>query len=145
MLLQNPLPPDLTVLITDTLESPGTFLLTQFVLRAVRDGRKTLLVGLAHPFEHYSAILKKNGLQLASERDKGRFAFVDGVSSSPDVLHTLLLAIVNFIESSETPLIVLDDISSLLWAGAPVLEVARFAASVRSLVSKVTFISFQPH
>lgn len=67
----------------------------------------------------------------------GRFAFVDGVSGSPDVLLTLLLAVKDFLDSSEQPLIVLDDISSLLWSGKSVLEVARFAATLRGLVSKV--------
>lgn len=54
------LPIDFTVLLTDTLESPATFLLTHFVARALREPRKVLFVGLSLAFEHYATVLKKN-------------------------------------------------------------------------------------
>lgn len=54
------LPRDFGVLVTDTLESPATFLLTYFIGRAVRDGRRTVVVGVAQGLEHYTGILRKN-------------------------------------------------------------------------------------
>lgn len=54
------LPTDFCILLTDTLESPATFLLTHFVGRALRDGRKTVLVGLSRGMEHYATILRKS-------------------------------------------------------------------------------------
>ena len=54
------LPADFCVLLTDTLESPATFLLTHFVGRALREPRKVVFVGVAQLFDHYATILKKN-------------------------------------------------------------------------------------
>lgn len=146
------LPADFSLLITDTLESPGTFLLTHFISRALRQPRKTLLVGFSHTFEHYSAILKKSvgcsaslgavaglkpalqGIQLANERT---FTFVD----ANDVGNTLLelyLSIEVALSAMEGALVVLDDLSSLLWAGHPAREVAQLFANVRALVSQVS-------
>ena len=56
------LPADLCALILDTVQAPATFLLTNFLARALRQSpaRHSTLVGLAHTLDHYEAILKKN-------------------------------------------------------------------------------------
>ncbi len=56
------LPADLCALIVDTVQAPATFLLTNFLAKALRQSpaRQSTLVGLAHTLDHYEAILKKN-------------------------------------------------------------------------------------
>lgn len=53
------LPPDLTLLISDTLESPATFLIVQHLALALKAKRPCVLVGLAQSFEYYTAVLRK--------------------------------------------------------------------------------------
>ena len=58
------LPPSFTLVLTDTLESPGTFLLTYFIskeLRSTELGRKrgVLLLGLGEGVLGYERVLKK--------------------------------------------------------------------------------------
>lgn len=55
------LPRDLQLLITDTLESPGTFLLTYFIAKALRHKvkRNVVFVGVSNDLEGLESILKK--------------------------------------------------------------------------------------
>jgi hypothetical protein len=53
------LPPGLSLLISDTLESPATFLLVQHLALALKARRPCVLVGLAQSFEYYTAVLRK--------------------------------------------------------------------------------------
>lgn len=54
------LPPGLSLLITDTLASPGTFLLTHFLARGLKEGRNCVLLSFRDVVAHYEGILKKN-------------------------------------------------------------------------------------
>lgn len=62
------LPNDFCMLITDTLESPATFLLTLLISRALRQPRNVVFVGLSDTFDHYAAICKKS---VRRERHSG--------------------------------------------------------------------------
>ena len=53
------LPPELSLLISDTLESPATFLVVQHLALALKARRPCVLVGLAQSFEYYTAVLRK--------------------------------------------------------------------------------------
>ncbi|KAI5481180.1 UPF0405 domain protein [Pseudohyphozyma bogoriensis] len=131
------LPAGLFLLITDALEAPGTFLLSHFVAKAVRDGRRTVFLGLSQSFDHYSAILKKTGVQLATARDKGVFTYIDAPPTSHDTLRLLSDALIPALEGAEQPLVVIDDVSSLQWSGQSVQDVARFVAGLRAVISNV--------
>lgn len=61
------LPADFSILISDTLEAPATFLVTHFLARALREPRKAVLVGLSQTFDHYASILKKTVRSPPSE------------------------------------------------------------------------------
>ena len=57
------LPNDFTLLLTDTLESPSTFLLTYFIARELRsefEKRRVVLIGLGEGVEGYTSLLRKN-------------------------------------------------------------------------------------
>jgi hypothetical protein len=146
------LPADLCILLTDTLESPSLFLLTHFLSRALRDGRRALVVGLGNSFDGYSAVLKKavrifqschacsgadaetQGIQLASEKNQKVFTFVEGrVEQSLEELYRRVEAALG-----EEALVIIDDISSLLWGGHSVVDLKRFFAGVRALVYAVS-------
>lgn len=53
------LPRELTMLISDCLEAPATFLIVQHVAQATKAKRKCILFGLSQSFDYYNAILRK--------------------------------------------------------------------------------------
>ncbi|KAM0748712.1 hypothetical protein T439DRAFT_382491 [Meredithblackwellia eburnea MCA 4105] len=155
MLLQSPLPGDLMVLITDTLESEATMLLTTAIttnIRKTQPASTTLLLALAHPFNHYASILKKNaspnGLQLQNEKEKGSFSFLEidpTASDKQQLLDSIFRATLDFLAASakpdstaapSPPLVILDDVSALLWSGIDALRLARFVGTLRGLCSE---------
>lgn len=175
------LPPDLCALIVDTVQAPATFLLTNFLAKALRNSppRQSTLLGLAHTFEHYEAILKKNvsllggivapqarrsslgsewrwrvvnqadiptcialqGIHLSVERKKGNFNYLEGawLVGAP-TLEPLYRQIETQLSqpSAQGSLILIDDLSCLLWAGHDSRSVAAFFAGVRALVAQVS-------
>lgn len=53
------LPRELSMLISDCLEAPATFLLVQHIAQALKNKRKCILFGLSQSFDYYNAILRK--------------------------------------------------------------------------------------
>lgn len=53
------IPPELALLISDSLEAPATFLLVEQLAAALKSKRKCILVGTAQSFEHYAALGRK--------------------------------------------------------------------------------------
>lgn len=156
------LPVDFAILLTDTLESPSTFLLTHFLARALREPRKVVLVGLSQGWDHYATILRKSvsssscaakglefseradggggylqGVQLDKERDAARFAFVDGDKSGGS-LKRVYEAVATALQSFGSALVLVDDLSCLLWSGHTSTDVARLFSGLRALVGSVS-------
>ncbi|KAK4057322.1 hypothetical protein OIO90_001819 [Microbotryomycetes sp. JL221] len=130
------LPLDFSVLITDAIESPATFLLTLFVTRTIRHGRNVIMVGLGDTLDHYTAICKKGGVQLQNEQKTGRFTFIDGVMT-PVPLQHLCDKIQLKLESAEPgTVLVIDDVTNLLWSGNDVQQVVKVVGCLRALVAK---------
>ncbi|KAM0789383.1 hypothetical protein ACM66B_000212 [Microbotryomycetes sp. NB124-2] len=130
------LPFDFCVLVTDAIESPATFLLTLFVTRSLRHGRPVIFVGLHDTLEHYSAICRKSGVQLVTEQNNGRFKFVDGLTTImqlQDVHNEVKSALA---ASGQGAVVVIDDVTSLIWSGNDARDVVRAMSSLRSLVSE---------
>lgn len=92
---------------------------------------------------------------MATERTKGRFAFLDarrslGIGSTLGhealrALYTSIQEAVGRLDQTQPPLIVVDDSSSLVWAGVDVEDILRFHTSLRALQRKVRFVSQVPH
>lgn len=159
------LPPGLSVLITDTLASPGTFLLTHFLARGLKEGRNCVLLSFRDVVAHYEGILKKNvrrhfhavlgqaqcwlclqSVQLSTFTRTGQFRFVDGLSaltqgstSWQDILQQIKAALDSFDSSTQPPLVIIDDITALLWTGqSSVRDVIKLSSSLRVLSRDVS-------
>ncbi|GAA5848250.1 hypothetical protein JCM9279_000990 [Rhodotorula babjevae] len=164
------LPPDFSLLLTDTLDAPATFLLVQLVARALRPAvpeperararaegpRRVVLVGVREREQYWGATLRKHGIQLATESSARRFTFLDASSPSlslADLFSSLRAALARpdhaapdaprppraatDADSGEPgPLVVIDDLSALLWVGREARDVVRWWRGVRALVSE---------
>ncbi|GAA5890552.1 hypothetical protein JCM8208_004912 [Rhodotorula glutinis] len=164
------LPPDLSLLLTDTLDAPATFLLVQLVARALRPAvpgpgrkrargegpRRVMLVGVREREEYWAATLRKQGIQLTTESSTGRFTFLDASSPSlplADLFSSLRAALARPLAAGPPrepraaadadgdgdepgPLVVIDDLSALLWVGREAKDVVRWWRGVRALVSE---------
>ncbi|BBN17090.1 elongator complex protein 6 [Marchantia polymorpha subsp. ruderalis] len=66
------------VLIKDCVACRGGFLLHYLLKRLLTStNARVVMLGLSEPFSHYSRIARKQGCNLQSMRDSGRFLFVD--------------------------------------------------------------------
>ena len=77
-----------------------------------------------------------------NEQEQRRFAFVDGSSSGSSLLG-LYEAVESALKGFGSALVIVDDLSSLLWSGHSSVDVARFSAGLRALVSKVGLPLFE--
>ncbi|TNY19421.1 hypothetical protein DMC30DRAFT_400429 [Rhodotorula diobovata] len=162
------LPPDFSLLLTDTLDAPATFLIVQLVARALRPAqpepgrraekrRRVVVVGVREREDHWAGTLKKHGIQLATESSARRFSFVDASSPSttlPDLFASLRAALAPSSPQpgegpsqapqrdgpadaeQPGPLVVIDDLSALLWIGREPREVVRWWRGVRAFVGE---------
>ncbi|KAL5714821.1 hypothetical protein ACHQM5_016728 [Ranunculus cassubicifolius] len=118
------LPHGRVVLIEDCVETSGDFILHHLVKRALslHSSAIVLFIALAHPFSHYDRILRKQGCNIATQRENGRFLFFDMRKlDSPDgteALIDLYRMIQKTVESTCSPkhnrsdvTIIIDDIS----------------------------------
>ncbi|GAA6005635.1 uncharacterized protein JCM10292_006721 [Rhodotorula paludigena] len=156
------LPAAVALLITDTLDAPASFVLVQLVAHALRPAaapgggsgaagkRRVVVLGVRERDEYWTAVLKKSGIQTPNERSTGHFTFIDGSSPSlalPDLFAALAAALVAPSQSAPPaspagtgdalgPLVVIDDVSALLWTGRDAREVVRWWRGVRALVAQ---------
>ncbi|KAJ4832013.1 hypothetical protein Tsubulata_026006 [Turnera subulata] len=67
------------VLIEDSVETSGSFVLHHLIKRALSPQSSNVIIFLAfsQPFSHYDRLLRKLGCNLAAQRDSGRFFFFD--------------------------------------------------------------------
>lgn len=86
----------------------------------------------------------EQGVQLVNEQQQGRFTFVDGSITSPNgnslaqLYEAVDTALGDGGEGGHSVLLIVDDVSSLLWSGHSSSEVARFSAGLRALVARVS-------
>ncbi|KAK9900063.1 hypothetical protein P389DRAFT_192359 [Cystobasidium minutum MCA 4210] len=128
------LPRELTMLISDCLEAPATFLIVQQVAQALKAKRKCVILGLYQSFDYYNAILRKQGIQLLSERERGNVAYIDVASMipQPDIVKHLLENLKKHI--LEGTLLVMDDFSGLLHSGLPALGLLKLFRKMQALI-----------
>ncbi|GAA6062149.1 hypothetical protein JCM10212_002361 [Sporobolomyces blumeae] len=155
------LPARRSFLVTDSVACPATFLLTLLISQALRPSsitarqgsegvnlwnnhnskkkRKVVLVGVKESQADYVHLLKKQGIQLATERTTDAFEFVDGshgdLSKTFSTLRSSLVAAGARDEAEHAgPLVVIDDVSTLSWIGNDVERVARFVLAIQTIV-----------
>ncbi|CDZ98269.1 Uncharacterised protein family UPF0405 [Phaffia rhodozyma] len=150
---RSPLPPAATtVLLSDTISAPADFVLLHFVATQLKATKSVLLVGCGEGVDHYKAISKKIGISL----DQPNFKFHDALSaqsqsSAPSDLRNLFDSIISLVERqqkensspSDGPesevMVVLDDLSALLWMGAELETVGRFVRALQASSRKLNF------
>ncbi|GJN91218.1 hypothetical protein Rhopal_004236-T1 [Rhodotorula paludigena] len=139
------LPAALSLLVTDTLDAPASFVLVQLVAHALRPAasaaaapgggsgaagkRRVVVLGVRERDEYWTAVLKKNGIQIPTERSTGHFTFIDSSDPSlalPDLFTAVAAALVAPSQSAPPaispagtgdalgPLVVIDDHSASL-------------------------------
>ncbi|RUS31657.1 hypothetical protein BC938DRAFT_477360 [Jimgerdemannia flammicorona] len=152
------------IVITDTLSADGNFLLHHFLSNHLKAGPGTgnvVLVGIAHIFNHYSIVGRKLGVNLQQSKQSHRLAFIDALTHlnrapsappSPPSLPSTPSAPTTVLTRSATlrplhdavsaalvgdrSLLILDDISVLLWSGYGVAEAVGLIRALRVLVQK---------
>ncbi|GAA5836628.1 hypothetical protein JCM11251_002682 [Rhodosporidiobolus azoricus] len=155
-------PPRTSLLLTDTLASPAQFAIAHYLQRLLRPlhgvvsnsaagmkgkgkegGRRVVLVGVGEKEEYWAALLRKHSIQLPAESTAGRFSYIDATSPSTTLssLYTSLSSLLRLRdvqdgveEEWEGPLVILDDVSALLWRGEGAREVVRWWKAVRGAV-----------
>ncbi|XP_022083371.1 elongator complex protein 6-like [Acanthaster planci] len=74
------------ILLTDSL-TDGSFLVHHFLSTFLKAGHDVCFLALAQSFSHYNAVAQKLGLNLASLRDSGQLAFINGLEFSLQLMH----------------------------------------------------------
>ncbi|KAJ3185547.1 Elongator subunit elp6 [Geranomyces variabilis] len=150
------------IVVSDQVGAEGGFVLNHFIHRHLRleeQGWIVVLVGLAQTWEHYLAVGKKLGLNIALSQQKGRLVFLDALThlatgtgpfahnegatsatTAASPLQGLLASITAAYQAcSSSPAqkklcLVVDDVSALQSCGLPTKDVLAFAAGCRELV-----------
>ncbi|GAA5903700.1 uncharacterized protein JCM6883_005088 [Sporobolomyces salmoneus] len=162
------LPSSCSVLITDTLASPSLFLLTSFISRSLRKtttptdpkgkGKaKVVLVGVREVEQEYTNILKKQSVQLSTEKSQGKFELIDGSDGDLQQIYnsvsTSLSTLLEEDETTEGTLVIIDDLSALSWMGNDLKKIVKFNLALKklclatrsTLVSVIHSDSISPH
>ncbi|GAA5797664.1 hypothetical protein EDC94DRAFT_623802 [Helicostylum pulchrum] len=163
---QNNVPPiNAHVAITDCLKSDGNFLIHHFVVNQLKANKPVILVGLAQIFNHYFLIGRKLGINLQTYKQAGKFLFIDGLthlneytcetpyppSKAPtaptdtldyknhqdNVLKSFYSLLCQYVLQRPGSLLILDDISVLLYNGFQLGQVTSFIAKLKSLMESV--------
>jgi len=74
------LPRNEVILIKDSLESEGNFLLANFIALFLAGESRVITVGLQHTVAHYYSCCRKLGVNLRTAQRAGRFVFIDAAT-----------------------------------------------------------------
>ncbi|KAL1920935.1 uncharacterized protein VTP21DRAFT_11570 [Calcarisporiella thermophila] len=142
------------IVITDELEAEGNFLLHHFIAQFVKSRKSVVIVGFSQVLVHYDQCLRKMGVNLKEARQSGYVHFVDGLTSlhatqqegsepatsSADATlrGSSLKDFYEVIKSymGNGGLIVIDDLSALLYSGWSVLEVNQWSKALLRMAEK---------
>ncbi|GAA5966484.1 hypothetical protein JCM8115_002689 [Rhodotorula mucilaginosa] len=122
--------------------------------------RKVIVLGVREREEWWTGVLKKSGIQLATEKTSNHFNYFSLSDDPATPLVESFARIRETISSSTTaavtvdpdsdnaevgPLVVLDDVSALGWMGHDLRDVLRFWNGLRSLLepSRATLVTLQ--
>ncbi|KAF7784860.1 hypothetical protein Agabi119p4_1025 [Agaricus bisporus var. burnettii] len=154
------LPQNIALLITDTLPSPSSFLLHKSLSNHLKSPSArptssnnlptTTIISISEDLAKWKSIASKSNINLQQEIDSKRLTFIEtssflsnlsALSAKIEELPPLRRLYDSIIASlppdhqdEEVPsnhLVILDDITTLLWIGVPLLDITRF---IRALV-----------
>ncbi|GAA6010346.1 hypothetical protein JCM11491_006278 [Sporobolomyces phaffii] len=141
------LPPNSSILITDSVQSPAVFLLTLLIARALRKqtpppggdikgkGKaKVVLVGVSEVESEYTNILKKQSVQLGTEKSLGRFEFIDAASADLAATYAAVVESLSRDAAGSGSLVVVDDLTALSWSGHDLTKIVKFHLALQTLV-----------
>jgi len=145
-----PLGPESLVLITDHIMAPGDFVIHRTVAGVLKDRAKAgcMLVLTDRDWERWKAIAARSNVNLAEQMKQRRLVAIDAtrcaaLGTSPAALSdygdaTYGPALLNLIRDSlgACDLVILDNVSTLEWAGMPPTEVVRLLRALRALCSQ---------
>ncbi|KAI9486832.1 MAG: hypothetical protein EXX96DRAFT_550792 [Benjaminiella poitrasii] len=161
---QNLPPNNSHIVITDTVKSDANFLIHHFVVNQLKGNRNVVLVGLSQIFNHYFLIGRKLGINLQTFKQSGKLVFLDGLThlneytngtpyppikapttptdtldmnnnnNSDNILKSFYEKIAVYVKKQPNTLLILDDISVLLYNGFSVDQTLAFILKLRSLV-----------
>uniref|UniRef100_K3WD67 Elongator complex protein 6 n=1 Tax=Globisporangium ultimum (strain ATCC 200006 / CBS 805.95 / DAOM BR144) TaxID=431595 RepID=K3WD67_GLOUD len=115
------------VLISDTVESSGAFLVHHFVALFLKAGHRVCFLSFANSNAHYAAVGRKLGVNFASLETANTLRVMDGFSTAASPPFTSLIDLFHAIarfgkvsqqqeDKQQTPVsIVIDDLSALKW------------------------------
>ncbi|RZF45175.1 hypothetical protein LSTR_LSTR009946 [Laodelphax striatellus] len=123
--------------------SHACFMLSSLISLGLQTEAAIYLVSFHHQEKHYEKICSRLGINLTTEKDKGKFVgcypMMDSDEPMEIVLKDLFLQLKIGLEQLKTRnkrvFFIVDDISDLLLTGCDVREATIFAQSCRSLLS----------
>ncbi|RDD39533.1 Elongator complex protein 6 [Trichoplax sp. H2] len=153
------LPNGKSLVIIDS-QTDGSFLLHHFISLYIQGGGKVVMLAFAQSFSHYSLVAQKLGINLNSACDDKTFVFLPGLKYTLDgiinrdvenplldtsnckSLHSLYQAINSAISANENQslptLLIIDDISTLLYLGFQHTEICTFLTYCQHTICKKT-------
>lgn len=140
----NQIPNSSSLLILDQINSPSTFILLDFITTTIKSSikRNLIFINTTSSIEQWHGLLQKQGIHLTNQIKSNSFKFISHSLTHPsDSLQDLFIKIQ---ESSTTPtpstlapLIIIDDLSTLLWSGYPVQHILGFLNRLRRLQTEL--------
>ncbi|KAJ8597432.1 hypothetical protein M405DRAFT_724165 [Rhizopogon salebrosus TDB-379] len=140
------------LLVTDQLPAPADFLLHRFLHLQLKRSKtaKCIVLAVSDSLERWKSVASKANINIAQNAS---FQFMDVFDHQPllavreqgDADKVSLRTIYDLLSvklsdsqvDGQTPLVILDDITSLEWLGFSLLDLSRFARALRSLCAKM--------
>ncbi|KAF9482929.1 hypothetical protein BDN70DRAFT_852386 [Pholiota conissans] len=147
------LPDGIILLITDELAAPADFLLhrTLATLLKERQSPHALILSVSEGITRWRALASKSNVNLQQHLDAGSLEFVDVLSevhppaaggggnlTTNTSFRVLVDRVQAYLDRAQggSPLIILDDITTLEWIGFSAVEITRFSRALRSVCLK---------
>lgn len=141
------IPNGTSLLVIDNISAPGVFLTLNFVSKALKNGRPVILVNFTDSETNWDSLLQKQGVLPASVK-KRLYKYVSGLPIIQDDHETgsklrvrlcelIEREVVGMLESDMMlpPLLVIDDLTTLLWLGESVDDLITMSQYLSGLQS----------
>ncbi|MBW0469013.1 hypothetical protein O181_008728 [Austropuccinia psidii MF-1] len=145
------IPTSSAVLLVDRINAPATFIVLNFITKALKRRRPIWFLSYNHFREHWESLIQKQGIQSSLLQSLFKFQHVlefepMTLQSSPsdwlDMLSDLIKQQISELcepGHEPTPLVIIDDISSLMWSGASLEELIRFSKGFYPIYNELQY------
>jgi len=139
------LPEGITLLVTDALSAPANFLLHRTLAAYMKDRNdaKCVILSVSEDMTRWKALAAKSNFNLQDHLDSGSVEFIDVLaqvqptSEGPNLRPIYDRVQACIINSNDSVLVILDDITILEWIGFPLIDIIRFSRALRALCQKL--------